>query len=86
LRHHPGGQVNRNPAQVPVLLEHLTHCANKWSKLDTVLQGVSVDTLLKGIETSAEYVTQYSDGGYTTNLPRAPLLTLQQHAREDRQE
>jgi DMSO/TMAO reductase YedYZ molybdopterin-dependent catalytic subunit len=30
---------------------------------------VSVDTLLEGIETSAEYVTQYSDGGYTTNLP-----------------
>jgi DMSO/TMAO reductase YedYZ molybdopterin-dependent catalytic subunit len=34
-----------------------------------VWHGVSVDTLLAGIETSAEYVTQYSDGGYTTNLP-----------------
>jgi len=45
------------------------HCVTKWSKLDTVWQGVSVDTLLEGIETSAEYVTQYSDGGYTTNLP-----------------
>jgi DMSO/TMAO reductase YedYZ molybdopterin-dependent catalytic subunit len=45
------------------------HCVNKWSKLDTVWQGVSLDTLLEGIETSAEYVTQYSDGGYTTNLP-----------------
>src|SRR5438132_2519353 len=45
------------------------HCVTKWSKLDTVWQGVSVDTLLAGIETSAEYVTQYSDGGYTTNLP-----------------
>ena len=45
------------------------HCVTKWSKLDTVWRGVSVDTLLEGIETSAEYVTQYSDGGYTTNLP-----------------
>src|SRR5207302_4724592 len=45
------------------------HCVTKWSKLDTVWKGVSVDTLLAGIETSAEYVTQYSDGGYTTNLP-----------------
>ena len=44
------------------------HCVTKWSKLDTVWQGVSVDTLLEGIETSAEYVTAYSDGGYTTNL------------------
>jgi DMSO/TMAO reductase YedYZ molybdopterin-dependent catalytic subunit len=45
------------------------HCVNKWSKLDTVWRGVSVDTLLEGIETAAEYVTQFSDGGYTTNLP-----------------
>jgi DMSO/TMAO reductase YedYZ molybdopterin-dependent catalytic subunit len=45
------------------------HCVTKWSKLDTVWQGVSVDTLLAGIETSAAHVTQYSDGGYTTNLP-----------------
>jgi DMSO/TMAO reductase YedYZ molybdopterin-dependent catalytic subunit len=45
------------------------HCVTKWSKLDTVWRGVSVDTLLDGVETSAEYVIQYSDGGYTTNLP-----------------
>ena len=45
------------------------HCVTKWSKLDTVWQGVSVDTLLDGIETSAEFVIQYSDGGYTTNVP-----------------
>jgi DMSO/TMAO reductase YedYZ molybdopterin-dependent catalytic subunit len=45
------------------------HCVTKWSKLDTVWRGVSVDTLLDGIETAAEYVIQYADGGYTTNLP-----------------
>ncbi len=45
------------------------HCVTKWSKLDTVWEGVSVDTLLDGLETSAEYVMAFSDGGYTTNLP-----------------
>ena len=45
------------------------HCVTKWSKLDAVWRGVSVDTLLDGVETAAEYVVQYSDGGYTTNLP-----------------
>src|SRR4030088_1663028 len=45
------------------------HCVTKWSKLDTVWEGVSVDTLLEGVETAAEYVMAFSDGGYTTNLP-----------------
>ena len=46
----------------------------KWTKLDTAWRGVSVDTLLDGMETSADYVVQYSDGGYTTNLPLEDLL------------
>jgi DMSO/TMAO reductase YedYZ molybdopterin-dependent catalytic subunit len=45
------------------------HCVTKWSKLDTVWEGVSVDTLLDGIDTAAEYVLAYADGDYTTNLP-----------------
>ena len=45
----------------------------KWSKLDTSWQGVSIDTLLAGVETSAKYVVQYSDGGYTTNVPLEDL-------------
>ena len=45
------------------------HCVTRWSKLDTVWRGVSVDTLPEEIEKAAEFVTQYSDGGYTTNLP-----------------
>jgi DMSO/TMAO reductase YedYZ molybdopterin-dependent catalytic subunit len=45
------------------------HCVTKWSKLDTVWTGVSVDVLLEGVETSAGYVLAFSDGGYTTNLP-----------------
>src|SRR4029450_7348009 len=39
------------------------HCVTKWSKLDTVWTGVSVDTLLDGVETSAEYALAFSDGG-----------------------
>nr|WP_266096286.1 molybdopterin-dependent oxidoreductase [Rubrobacter tropicus] len=45
------------------------HCVTKWSKLGTRWEGVSVDTLLEGAETAAEYVTAYCDGDYTTNLP-----------------
>ncbi len=44
------------------------HCVTKWSKLDTSWKGVSLDTLLAGVATEAEYVTVFSDGGYTTNL------------------
>jgi DMSO/TMAO reductase YedYZ molybdopterin-dependent catalytic subunit len=45
------------------------HCVTTWSKLDTVWEGVSVNTLLEGVETSAEFVLAFCDGGYTTNLP-----------------
>ena len=44
------------------------HCVTKWSKLDTSWTGVSIDTLLEGVETDAGFLTAYSDGGYTTNL------------------
>jgi len=44
------------------------HCVTKWSKLQTGWTGVSLDTLLEGIQTEAGYVTAWSDGGYTTNL------------------
>jgi DMSO/TMAO reductase YedYZ molybdopterin-dependent catalytic subunit len=49
------------------------HCVTKWSKLDTTWEGVSIDTLLAGIETSADHVVAYCDGGYTTNLPLADV-------------
>ena len=45
------------------------HCVTKWSKLDTAWKGVSVDTLLKDIPTTAGFVMAQSYGGYTTNLP-----------------
>ena len=44
------------------------HCVTKWSKLDTRWKGVPVDVLLERVGTEAEYLTAFSDGGYTTNL------------------
>ena len=45
------------------------HCVTRWSKLDTVWRGVSVNTLLAQVEHDALYVLAFCDGGYTTNLP-----------------
>ena len=50
------------------------HCVTQWSKLDTRWRGVSVDTLVGGLDTEADYVMVHSYGGYTTNLPLADLL------------
>jgi len=49
------------------------HCVTKWSKLDTVWTGVSVDTLLQSVATDAAYLTASSYGGYTTNLAVADV-------------
>jgi DMSO/TMAO reductase YedYZ molybdopterin-dependent catalytic subunit len=49
------------------------HCVTKWSKLNTSWTGVSIDTLLDGVETEAQFVLAWCDGGYTTNLPLADL-------------
>ena len=45
------------------------HCVTRWSKLGTSWQGVSLDTLLDGVETAAGYALAHCYGGYTTNLP-----------------
>ncbi len=44
------------------------HCVTKWSKLDTSWRGVTLDTLLGEVRSSARYLTAWCDGGYTTNL------------------
>jgi len=49
------------------------HCVTSWSKFDTRWSGVSVDTLLEQVKTTAAFVTAFSDGGYTTNLPLADV-------------
>ncbi|HTI35350.1 MAG TPA: sulfite oxidase-like oxidoreductase [Miltoncostaea sp.] len=49
------------------------HCVTRWSKLDTVWDGVSLDTLLATLDSRPPYALAFCDGGYTTNLPVADL-------------
>jgi DMSO/TMAO reductase YedYZ molybdopterin-dependent catalytic subunit len=56
--------------------EHIAvdiHCVTKWSKLGTRWEGVSLDTLLAPMPTSASHALVHSYGGYSTNLPLADL-------------
>ena len=52
------------------------HCVTKWTRLDTRWTGVSVDTLMEHAELDpkAQFVTAFSDGGYTTNMPLPDIL------------
>jgi DMSO/TMAO reductase YedYZ molybdopterin-dependent catalytic subunit len=50
------------------------HCVTKWSKLGTSWRGVSMDTLMDGVETSAGFALARAVGDYTANLPLADLL------------
>lgn len=55
------------------------HCVTRWSKLDTRWRGVSVDTLLEGVELlpEARFAIAFADPDYTTNLPLPDLLNGQ---------
>jgi DMSO/TMAO reductase YedYZ molybdopterin-dependent catalytic subunit len=44
------------------------HCVTSWTKLGTTWEGVSVDTLLEGVEPLGGYLVADCYGGYTTNL------------------
>jgi DMSO/TMAO reductase YedYZ molybdopterin-dependent catalytic subunit len=50
------------------------HCVTKWSKLDTVWEGVSIETILDGVDTAADFALAFCDGGYTTNVPLEDLM------------
>lgn len=52
------------------------HCVTKWSKLDTVWEGVTVDDLLAdaGLEPPTPFVLAHSVDGYSTNVPTADLV------------
>jgi len=63
--------VERVPRPATETVTKDIHCVTKWTKLDTTWKGVSVDTLMEGVETAAEFTTMFSEGGYTTNLPLA---------------
>jgi DMSO/TMAO reductase YedYZ molybdopterin-dependent catalytic subunit len=49
------------------------HCVTKWTRLDMVWSGVSLDTFLDAVPAQAAYALAFSDGGYTTNIPVADL-------------
>jgi DMSO/TMAO reductase YedYZ molybdopterin-dependent catalytic subunit len=51
-------------------------CVTKWTKLDTKWKGVSLDTLFERVELDPKtmYLTAFSDGGYTTNLPLPDVI------------
>jgi len=49
------------------------HCVTRWSKADTVWEGVSVKALVEGglirLKPAARHVMQHADYGFTVNLP-----------------
>lgn len=54
------------------------HCVTRWSKFDTVWEGVAVQTLVEqGIikpNPSARFVIQHAEFGFTANLPLEVVL------------
>ncbi len=54
------------------------HCVTRWSKFDTVWEGVSVRTLvdqgLIKLKPSASFVLQVAEYGFTANLPLEVVL------------
>jgi DMSO/TMAO reductase YedYZ molybdopterin-dependent catalytic subunit len=54
------------------------HCVTRWSKADTVWEGVSVQTLvvqgLIRIKPAAQFVMQHAEFGFTVNLPVEVVL------------
>ena len=52
------------------------HCVTKWSKFDTVWEGVTIDDVLTaaGIPPPTAYLLAESHDGYDTNLPVADLV------------
>ncbi|MBN1453738.1 MAG: sulfite oxidase-like oxidoreductase [Anaerolineales bacterium] len=49
------------------------HCVTRWSKFDTVWEGVSVKTLIDAgfikVNSTATHVMQHAEYGFTVNLP-----------------
>ncbi|HEY5902581.1 MAG TPA: sulfite oxidase-like oxidoreductase, partial [Anaerolineales bacterium] len=54
-------------------------CVTKWTHLDMKWEGVSLDTLLEHVDLDrrAMFLTAFSDGGYTTNVPLTDVINGQ---------
>lgn len=80
--HGPGGETARWTWDEFQALPHEQvtkdiHCVTKWSRFDTLWEGISVDTLLaaaaeQGVR-SAPFALAMCEGGYTTNVALADL-------------
>jgi DMSO/TMAO reductase YedYZ molybdopterin-dependent catalytic subunit len=57
------------PSETPTLD---IHCVTKWSKLDTNWEGVSLDTLMSDVDTTADFALAHSYGGYHEPAARGP--------------
>ena len=53
------------------------HCVTRWSQLDTVWRGVSLDHVLADVDSAADFALIHCYGGYTTNVPLDDLLNNQ---------
>ncbi|MCE1253693.1 MAG: sulfite oxidase-like oxidoreductase [Anaerolineae bacterium] len=55
------------------------HCVTRWSKFDTLWEGVSVRTLLEAglvkLLPDARFILQHAEYGYTTNIPLEVALS-----------
>jgi DMSO/TMAO reductase YedYZ molybdopterin-dependent catalytic subunit len=54
------------------------HCVTRWSKVDTLWEGVSVRTLVEQglvkVKRTAKFVMQHAEYGFTVNLPLEVVL------------
>ncbi|HET9911733.1 MAG TPA: sulfite oxidase-like oxidoreductase [Anaerolineales bacterium] len=54
------------------------HCVTRWSKFDTVWEGISVKIMVENglfkIKPTATYVMQHAEYGFTVNLPLEVVL------------
>ncbi len=54
------------------------HCVTRWSKADTLWEGISVRMLLEQgliqLKPAAQFVMQHAEYGFTVNLPLAVVL------------
>jgi len=74
-KHWTWEEFNRLP-RTKVMMD--IHCVTRWSKADTLWEGVSVRTLvdqgLVKIKPTAQYVMQHAEYGFTVNLPLEVVL------------
>src|SRR5512137_973791 len=68
-------EFNRLPRQ-KVTMD--LHCVTRWSKADTIWEGVSMRMLVEQgiirIKPAAQFVMQHAEYGFTVNLPVAVIL------------